>query len=172
MRFTALLLMIISAALLSVACGSSEQSKSANGPDAMPTATVRVPAQTQATGDQPPVSVAHGAPPTASGAPPQAGSSAGPDTSALDKKIEQAESKAKAAKASETDKKAAAAAYVERANVFYNAGIPALYKFALRDFRLALRYDPGNEEAASKRDQIVQIYQQMGRPVPDLGNEP
>ncbi|HEX8891497.1 MAG TPA: hypothetical protein VF779_20280 [Pyrinomonadaceae bacterium] len=172
MRFKVLLIALISAALLSVACGSSEQSKSANSPDAMPTATVRTPGQTQTSGDQPPVSIAHGAPPPASGAPQAGGPSGAPDTSALDKKIEQAEAKAKAAKASDTDKKAAAAAYVERANVFYNAGQPMLYKFALRDFRLALRYDPSNEEAVSKRDQIVQIYQQMGRPVPDLGNEP
>jgi len=177
MRFKLLLIALFSAAILSVGCGSSEQSKSANSPDAMPTATVRTPAQTQAQGDQPPVSVAHGAPPPASGAPPAGGPQAGgpsgaPDTSALDKKIEQAEAKAKAPKASDADKKAAAAAYVERANVFYNAGQPMLYKFALRDFRLALRYDPSNEEAVSKRDQIVQIYQQMGRPVPDLGNEP
>ena len=49
---------------------------------------------------------------------------------------------------------------------------PMLYKFALRDFRLALRYDENNAEARGKRDQIVAIYQQMGRPVPDLGNEP
>jgi hypothetical protein len=172
MRFKVLLITLISATLLLVGCGSSEQSKSANGPDAMPTATVRTPAQTQAQGDQPPVSVAHGAPPPASGAPQAGGPQGAPDTSALDKKIEQAEAKAKAAKASETDKKAAASAYVERANVFYNAGQPMLYKFALRDFRLALRYDPSNEDAISKRDTIVQIYQQMGRPVPDLGNEP
>ena len=69
-------------------------------------------------------------------------------------------------------KQAAAAAYVERANVFYNAGQPMLYKYALRDFRLALRYDSNNTEAREKQDQIVAIYQQMGRPVPDLGNEP
>jgi tetratricopeptide (TPR) repeat protein len=172
MRFPALILTLVSAALLLAACGSSEQSKSAGGPDAMPTATVKTPGQSQAGGDQPPVSVAHGAPQPASGAPPPAGSSGAPDTAALDKKIEQAEAKAKAPKASDADKKAAASAYVERANVFYNAGQPMLYKFALRDFRLALRYDPSNEEALSKRDQIVQIYQQMGRPVPDLGNEP
>ena len=172
MRFTVLLLTIISAALLFAACGSSEQSKSAGGPDALPTATVKTPAQSQPTGDQPPVSVAHGAPAPMSGAPPSAGAAGAPDTSALDKKIEQAEAKAKASKASPADKKAASAAYVERANVFYNAGQPMLYKFALRDFRIALRYDPENAEAVSKRDQIVQIYQQMGRPVPDLGNEP
>ena len=108
-----------------------------------------------------------------SGAPPSGGPGAGaPDTSALDKKIEQAEAKAKAPKAGDADKKMAAAAYVERGNVFYNAGLPMLYKFALRDFRIALRYDPSNDEARSKKDQIEQIYQQMGRPIPELGNEP
>lgn len=172
MRFKVLFPAAISAALLLSACGSSDQSKSAGGPDAMPTATVKTPGQPPATGDQSSVSVAHGAPPTAQGAPPQAGPGGAPDTSALDKKIEQAEAKAKAPKASDADKKAAAAAYLERANVFRNAGIPTLYKFALRDFRMALRYDPDNQEATSKRDEIVQIYQQMGRPVPDLGNEP
>jgi hypothetical protein len=171
MRFTILLLAIISAALLLTACGSSEAPKSVGGPDALPTATVKTPSPSSAV-DQPPVSVAHGAPAPMSGAPPQAGASGGPDTSALDKKVEQAEAKAKAPKASDADKKAAAVAYLERANLFYSAGQPTLYKFALRDFRLAVRYDPGNEEAISKRDQIIQIYQQMGRPVPDLGNEP
>ena len=173
MRFSALILVVISVVLLYAACGSSEQSKSAGGPEAMPTATVKTPSQSQpAGGEQPPVSVAHGTPAQASGATAQGGPSGGPDTSALDKKVEQAEAKAKAPNASEADKRAASAAYLERANVFYNAGQPMLYQFALRDFRHALRYDPSNSEAREKQDQIVAIYQQMGRPVPDLGNEP
>jgi hypothetical protein len=86
--------------------------------------------------------------------------------------VEQAEAKAKAPKATKADKQAAASAYLERANVFYNAGNPSLYKFALRDFRLTLRYDPDNPEARAKQQQIVEIYQSMGRPVPELGNEP
>ena len=173
MRFTVLLLTIMAAALVFSACGSSEQSRSAGGADALPTATVKTPGQSQPTGDQPPVSVAHGAPPQATGAPPSGGAGAGaPDTAALDKKIEQAEAKAKSPKATDADKKTAAAAYVERGNIFYNAGQPMLYKFALRDFRIALRYDSTNEEARSKKDQIEQIYQQMGRPIPELGNEP
>ena len=95
------------------------------------------------------------------------------DTAALDKKVEQAEIKAKAPGATQADKQAAAAAYLERANVFYNAGNPTLYKFALRDFRRTLRYDPENAEARAKRDQIVDIYtNSLNRPVPDLGNEP
>lgn len=94
------------------------------------------------------------------------------DTAALDKKVEQVESKAKAPGATQADKTAAAAAYLERGNVFYSAGNPSLYKFALRDFRRALRYDPNNAEARAKQQQITEIYQSMGRPVPDLGNEP
>jgi hypothetical protein len=101
-----------------------------------------------------------------------AGQSGSADTAALDKKVEQAEIKAKAPSATPADKQAAAAAYLERANVFYTAGNPSLYKFALRDFRRTLRYDPNNAEARAKQQQITEIYQSMGRPVPDLGNEP
>jgi hypothetical protein len=169
MRLFILPLTLTVTALLSGACGSSNQSKSDAGPQPLPTATIKQPSQSTVTtpgNDAPPVSVAHG------GAPPSSGPSGSVDTSALDKKIEQAETKAKAAKATQADKMAAATAYLERANIFYNAGQPTLYKFALRDFRRTLRYDPNNAEARDKQDQIVQIYQQLGRPVPELGNEP
>jgi hypothetical protein len=174
MRSLILLLTLAATTLLCAACGSSDQSKSdtTNGAQPVPTATIKQSSQSTTTTDAPPVSVAHGAPPPNNAAPSSSNPSGGPDTSALDKKIEQAEAKAKAPNAKPADKQAAAADYVERANVFYNAGQPMLYKYALRDFRLALRYDPNNAEAREKQDQIVAIYQQMGRPVPDLGNEP
>jgi hypothetical protein len=92
-------------------------------------------------------------------------------TPELDAKIAKAEVKAKASGATDADKKAAAAAYVERADVYYSAQQPMLYKFALGDFRRALRYDPGNEEARAKMDQIVSIYQSMGKPVPTNGQQ-
>lgn len=92
-------------------------------------------------------------------------------TPELDAKVEKAESKARANGASEADKLAAAAAYVERGNFYRDAGQPTLYKFALGDYRRALRYQPKNEEARAKSEEIVMIYQQMGRPVPDNGNE-
>jgi hypothetical protein len=92
-------------------------------------------------------------------------------TPELDAKIAKAEAKAKAAGASEADRKAAAAAYAARADVYYNAQQPMLYKFALGDFRRALRYDPGNADARAKLDQIVSIYQSMGKPVPTNGQE-
>ena len=92
-------------------------------------------------------------------------------TPELDAKIEKAEAKAKAAGASEADKRAAAAAYFERADFYRDQGSPQLYKFALRDYRVGLRYDPGAKEPRAKMDEIVSIYQSMGRPVPELGNE-
>ena len=94
------------------------------------------------------------------------------ETPELDAKIQKAEAKAKAAGASEADKKAAADAYFERADFFRGQGDPKLYKFALRDYRIGLRYDPTAREPRAKMDEIVSIYQSMGRPVPDLGNEP
>jgi hypothetical protein len=93
-------------------------------------------------------------------------------TPELDAKIQQAEAKAKASGAGEADKKAAAAAYFERADFYREQGSPALYKFALRDYRIGLRYDPSAKEPRAKMDEIVGIYQSMGRPVPELGNEP
>ena len=94
------------------------------------------------------------------------------ETPELDAKIQKAEAKAKAAGASEADKKAAAAAYFERADFFRDQGSPVLYKFALRDYRIGLRYDPSASEPREKMDEIVKIYQGMGRPVPDLGTQP
>jgi hypothetical protein len=94
------------------------------------------------------------------------------ETPELDAKIQKAEAKAKAAGASESDKKAAAAAYFERADFFRGQGDPKLYRFALRDYRIGLRYDPSAKEPRARMDEIVSIYQSMGRPVPDLGNEP
>jgi hypothetical protein len=160
-------------ALTGSACGSSEQrGSSAGSPEAMPTATVRTPSQSSQTTNAPATSIAHGAP-SNTGAPALGAQSGTTDTAALDQKVEQAENKAKASGASAADKQAAAAAYLERANVFYNAGNPSLYKFALRDFRRTLRYDPDNAEARAKRDQIVDIYtNSLHRPVPELGNEP
>jgi hypothetical protein len=92
-------------------------------------------------------------------------------TPELDAKIGKAEAKAKAAGAGEADRKAAASAYFERADFFRGQGDPKLYRFALRDYRIGLRYDPTAREPRAKMDEIVRIYESMGRPVPDLGNE-
>lgn len=166
------------ALILSAACGSSEQTNTSAG-NAAPTqpsdarTTTTTTAARPAT-DGPPVATSHGTPPAPprAGGGPAAGGASGPDTSALDAKIEQAEARAKAAGASGADKKAAAEAYIERANVFYSAGSPMLYKFALRDFRRTLKYDPANQEALAKKQEIERIYKSLGRPIPELGNEP
>ena len=84
---------------------------------------------------------------TQTGAPAASAAKPPVETPELDAKIEKAEAKAKAAGASDADKKAAARAYFERANFFRDAGTPTLYKFALRDYRIGLRYDPTNEDA-------------------------
>lgn len=169
MRIFLLSLTLTVALILSAACGSSEQPKtSAGNTEPAQSSNVRTTAQPTSDGG-PPVVTSHAAPPASSGAGAPAG---GTDTAALDAKVEQAEAKAKAAGASKTDKQAAAAAYLERANVFYMAGNPSLYKFALRDFRRTLKYDPANEEARARKQQIEEIYKSMGRPVPELGNEP
>jgi hypothetical protein len=172
MRTFLLSLTLTIALILSAACGSSEQANTSAGNSA-PTqpANARTSTTTaQPASDGPPVATSHGTPPASSGA---GGPDGGPANPALDAKIEQAEARAKAAGATPADKQAAAAAYLERANIFYAAGNPSLYKFALRDFRRTLKYDPTNEEARAKRDQIVDIYtNSVRRPVPDLGNEP
>jgi tetratricopeptide (TPR) repeat protein len=94
------------------------------------------------------------------------------DTAELDARIKKAAEKAKAPGASAADKKAAADAYLARGNVYYNAGQPRLYKYALADFRQVLKYDPQNADAQGKMDTIVSIYRSMGRPVPDVSPEP
>lgn len=93
------------------------------------------------------------------------------DVSALDSKISTLATKANLAGASIADKMTAAAAYLERANIFFGAGRPAYYKLALGDFRRVLRLQPDNIEAAGKLNTIVSIYQSLLRPVPENGNE-
>ena len=94
------------------------------------------------------------------------------DTAELDARIKKAAGKAKASGASAADKKAAADAYLARANVYWSAGQPRLYKYALADFRQVLKYDPDNDEARQKIDTIEGIYQSMGRPIPEVSPEP
>jgi hypothetical protein len=155
------------------ACGPSQPTANVSNSSAQSNASQR-PAQTV---EVPPVASAHGgATNSPAGAPATAPASGAASadkptiaTPELDAKIAKAESKAKAPGASEADKKAAAAAYVERANVYYTAQQPVLYKFALGDFRRALKYDPSNSVARERMDQIVSIYQSMGRPVPSNG---
>ena len=165
------------AALFTYACGSPSSNTNNGGAANNSNASS---ARATDAGAMPPVSSAHGG--TSNGAAsgasaPASGASGGAskpnmDTAALDAKIEKAEAKAKAGGASQADKLAAAAALLERGNLYRDAGQPALYKFALGDYRRALRYQPDNAEAREKMNEIVSIYQSMGRPVPTNGSDP
>ena len=173
-----LILVLMCAGATQTACGgggSAEKTADTNRPAAAttlahgPSANVP-PASSTAAPAAPPVASSHGA--SAPAVPPAAGQGrAGVDTAALDAKIAGALAKAKAPQAGAAEKAAAAAAYLERANVYWSAGDPTLYKFALADFKSVLVYDPANAEAATKRDEIIRIYRSMGRPVPELSNE-
>jgi hypothetical protein len=159
---------LLSAAFLTT-CGGSAPPPSAARNSNAPAGNAQTSIQHGPSSSNPGVAASHG------------GVSAGPaaampttppvETPELDAKIQKAEAKAKAAGASEADKKAAAAAYFERADFFRDGGDPKLYRFALRDYRIGLRYDPTAREPRAKMDEIVRIYESMGRPVPDLGNE-
>jgi hypothetical protein len=185
MRTLALALTLAALSTLA-ACASNEQQPSNKGAanTASSSSTVTTTQTTNsgapaATDDGALVAPAHGggnsgapasAPPASAN--PSASEQAGIDTSALDAKITKAEEKAHAANATQADKHAAAAAYMQRADIFMNAGRPVLYKYALRDYRRTLRYQPDNQQAQNSVKTIVDIYKSMGRPVPELGNEP
>jgi hypothetical protein len=171
---TQVLALACGAALVVTGCGSQSNTNNTSGTAANGNQSPA--SRTAQTANLPPVSSAHGGSPVGgTSAANSAGNSTKPggiDTAALDAKIEKAEAKAKASGATQADKLAAAAAYLERGNIYRDAGQPALYKFALGDYRYALRYQPDNAEAREKMNEIVSIYQSMGRPVPDNGSQP
>jgi hypothetical protein len=176
MRSLALALTLLAISTLADCTSNEQRSSNQSAANTTTSKTTTVPPQTTNPATAPanselPIAPAHGGsaqPPSN----PSGSEQTGMDTAALDAKIKLADEKAKAQNATAADKLAAAAAYVERADIFYNAGRPMLYKFALRDYRRALRYQPDNQQAREHADMIVSIYQSMGRPVPDLGNEP
>ena len=94
------------------------------------------------------------------------------NTRELDLRIARAENKLAAANATDADRAAAADAYLARGNIYFAAGTPSLYRFALGDYRRALRYQSNLGEAREKAEQITSIYESMGRPVPTNGDEP
>ena len=176
MRTLVLALACGAALIIAAGCGSRSDTNNTSG-TANNNSNASSAARPAATTDLPPVSSAHGSNPTGGSVPAtnNAASSSKPsgiDTGALDAKITKAEAKAKAAGATQADKLAAAAAYLERGNLYRDAGQPTLYKFALGDYRHVLRYQPDNAQARERMDEIVRIYQMMGRPVPENGIEP
>lgn len=165
--------------LLNFACGRGDSASQTNNGSNTSNAASRSGAGTASKSKELGATSSHGggttAPATNGGAAPAASGGdadrALANTAEYDARIEKAAAKADASGASDADKKAAAEAYLARGNVYRDAGNPRLYKFALGDYRRALRYDPSNREAKEKMDEIVSIYQSMGRPVPTNGLE-
>jgi tetratricopeptide (TPR) repeat protein len=91
------------------------------------------------------------------------------DTTKLDANIEKAE-KAHTAKPNDrTATQSLANAYFARAEALTAA---QQYRSALGDYRRTLKLDPANAPAREMHDQIISIFQQMGREPPAEGQEP
>lgn len=182
-------LLLLAACVLFAACQSNDNARitderpvnTAGTPATSTTQTTANNAQTGASnapsGNAPLISPGHGgtAQPAAAASPSSAVSCSDKpeiDTSKLDAKIAAAEKKAKAARAGEAERRAAAEAFFERGYVYYSAQNPRLYKFALGDFRRVLRYQPDHAQAREIINQIEDIYRSMGRPIPQNGLEP
>lgn len=110
------------------------------------------------------------APQTNSSTPSSGGSpmSKGVDVTELTSNIEKADKEFKAKPKDEKAKSALAAAYFERAFVLTKA---AQYSAALGDFRKGLKLNAENKEAKDMHDQIVSIYESMGKGAPKEGEE-
>jgi tetratricopeptide (TPR) repeat protein len=91
------------------------------------------------------------------------------DSTKLDANIEKAELAHNAKPSDAKATKALADAYFARAEELTEA---RQYRAALGDYRKTLKLDPKNAAAQKMHDQIVSIFQQMGREVPAEGQEP
>jgi Flp pilus assembly protein TadD len=91
------------------------------------------------------------------------------DTKALDTEIASAEKSLATKPADDAAKKALSAAYFKRGVALVDA---QQYASALGDFRRTVKYDSTNAEAKNWIDQIITIYDSMGRDSPKEGEEP
>jgi TolA-binding protein len=90
------------------------------------------------------------------------------DVTAMTTTIEKAEKDYKAKSTDANAKEVLATAYFTRAFALTDA---AQYSAALGDFRKGLKLNPDDKKAKDMHDQIVGIYEGMGRPVPKEGEE-
>lgn len=91
------------------------------------------------------------------------------DVSELTAKIEKAEKEYKANPNDSKAKENLATAYFDRAFVLTKA---AQYRAALGDFRKGLKLNPNDKEAKQMHDQIIDIFESIGREPPKEGEEP
>ena len=111
-----------------------------------------------------------GQPPRSSNAAPKSAAMGDPiDTAKFDGVIAEAEKAYKAKPNDEAAKNSLADAYFDRGFALTEA---RQYAAALGDYRKALKLVPNHEESKKWLDQIVSIYQTLGRPAPKEGEEP
>ncbi len=91
------------------------------------------------------------------------------DTKKFDAAIASAEMALRKSPSDDKAKKAAAQAYLDRANALTGA---RQYASALGDYRKVVKYDPSNDEAKNWIEQITGIYESMNREAPKEGEEP
>ncbi len=91
------------------------------------------------------------------------------DVAAMTKNIETAKAAYEKNKNSEEAKKGLAKAYFDRAFALTEA---AQYRAALGDFRKGLKLDAGDEKAQGMHDEIIRIFESIGREPPKEGEEP
>lgn len=91
------------------------------------------------------------------------------DTKKFDAAIASAEMALRKSPNDDNAKKAAAQAYLDRANALTGA---RQYASALGDYRKVVKYDPSDDEAKNWIQQITGIYASMNREAPKEGEEP
>lgn len=91
------------------------------------------------------------------------------DTGEYDAAITSAEKALNAKPSDESLKLALGAAYLKRATALTEK---RQYASALGDYRRTLKYDPSNVEAKQWIEQIINIYNSIGRSYPAEGEEP
>lgn len=91
------------------------------------------------------------------------------DTKAFDADIAAAEKALQAKPSDENAKRSLGEAYYKRAVALTEA---RQYASALGDYRRAVKYDPENAQASEWIQQIINIYNDMGREYPPEGQEP
>jgi TolA-binding protein len=157
------------AALISIGCGGSaptQVNSNANVTSSAPKKDEMTARSHTTENQKPPMTQSNsgGSPTSSGGSPMQKAVDVTTMTSNIEKAEKEFKAKANDAKAKET----LATAYFERAFALTEA---AQYSAALGDFRKGLKLKPDDQKAKSMHDQIVGIYESMGREVPKEGEE-
>lgn len=91
------------------------------------------------------------------------------DVAKLTEDIEKAKAVYDKNQKSDEAKKALAKAYFDRAFILTDA---AQYRAAMGDFRKGLKLDPSDDKAQKMYDEIIRIFESIGREPPKEGEEP